>query len=217
MSEESIHQGFIRNGTELTATITVPEIKLHLATAITPLWQASESYLHGNNLPPPYWAFAWVGGQALARYVLDSPWLVRGRRVLDFAAGSGIGGIAAAKAGAATVEASDLDGVACAAIKMNAESNGVTIAILPGDLVDKPGSGWDVVLAGDVCYEKPMTERCFPWLQKLAQTGAMVLLADPGRAYLPQKGIVKLAEYDVPTTREIEDRDVRHTVIYRVA
>jgi predicted nicotinamide N-methyase len=216
MSEEDIHRGFIRAGTELTSTTACPEIKLHLATAITPLWQASESYLHGNNLPPPYWAFAWVGGQALARYVLDSPWLVRGRRVLDFAAGSGIGGIAAGLAGATDIEASDLDGVSCAAIKLNAESNGVTIKILPGDLVDKPGGSWNVVLAGDICYEKPMTDRCFPWLQKLAQKGAMVLLADPGRAYLPEKGLVKLAEFTIPTTREIEDRDSRLTTIYRV-
>jgi predicted nicotinamide N-methyase len=216
MSEESLHQAFIRSGTEVTATVAVPEVKLHLATAITPLWHASESYLHGNNLPPPYWAFAWAGGQALARHVLDSPWLVRGRRVLDFAAGSGIGGIAAAKAGAAEVEASDLDVVARAAIALNAESNGVAVHVLPGDLVNEPVGGWDVILAGDVCYEKPMTERCFPWLQMNAQKGAMVLLSDPGRAYLPEKGLVKLAEYDIPTSREIEDRDSRHTVIYRV-
>ena len=217
MSETDIHRAFIRSGTALVAPIAVPEIKLHLATAVTPLWQASESYLHGNSLPPPYWAFAWVGGQALARYVLDSPWLVRGRRVLDFAAGSGVCGIAAALAGATEVEASDLDGVACAAIGLNAESNGVTIKVLPGDLVDHPSEGWDVVLAGDVCYEKPMTDRCFPWLQALAAKGVMVLLADPGRSYLPEKGIVQLAEYTIPTSREIEDRDSRDTVIYRVA
>ncbi|HEY1722764.1 MAG TPA: 50S ribosomal protein L11 methyltransferase [Magnetospirillaceae bacterium] len=217
MSEQDIHRAFIRSGTELVAPTAIPEVKLHLATAITPLWQASEAYLHGNNLPPPYWAFAWVGGQALARYVLDSPWLVRGRRVLDFAAGSGICGIAAALAGATEIEASDLDGVACAAIMLNAESNGVSVKVLPGDLVDRPSGSWDVVLAGDICYEKPMTDRCFPWLQELAQKGAMVLLADPGRAYLPEKGIVRLAEYTIPTSREIEDRESRDTVIYRVA
>jgi predicted nicotinamide N-methyase len=216
MSEESLHQAFIRSGTVLATTEIVPEIKLHLATSVTPLWQASEAYLHGNNLPPPYWAFAWVGGQALARYVLDMPALVRGKHVLDFAAGSGIGGIAAAKAGAARVEASDLDLVSRAAIGLNAEANGVSIGILKGDLVDQPGGGWNVVLAGDVCYEKPMTDRCFPWLQSLARQGAVVLLADPGRAYLPKSGLVKLAAYDIPTTREIEDRDMRHTVVYRI-
>jgi predicted nicotinamide N-methyase len=217
MSEDSLHRAFIRSGTELTSPTACPEIKLHLATAITPLWQASESYLHGNNLPPPYWAFAWVGGQALARYVLDSPWVVRGRSVLDFAAGSGISGIAAGLAGAAEVEASEVDAVAAAAVALNAESNGVAIRVMTGDLVEKPPGHWDVVLAGDVCYERAMTEHCFPWLQSLAAKGAMVLLADPGRAYLPEKGIVRLAEYEIPTTREIEDRDMRQTVIYRVA
>ncbi len=210
------NRAFIAAGTTLTTPSACPEIKLHLATAITPLWQASEAYLHGNNLAPPYWAFAWAGGQGLARYVLDSPWAVRGHRVLDFGAGCGIAGIAAAIAGAGTVEASDVDPIAAAAIALNAEANGVIVEILPGDLTQQAGDGWEVILAGDVCYERPMTEQCMPWLQARAADGALVLLADPGRAYLPETGLVRLANYLVPTSREIEDRDIRDVVIYRV-
>jgi predicted nicotinamide N-methyase len=217
MTEEDAHRAFITSGTALESPTACPEIRLHLATAITPLWQASESYLHGNNLAPPYWAFAWAGGQGLARYLLDSPWLVRGRRVLDFGAGCGIAGIAAAMAGALSVDAADVDPMAAAAAALNAESNNVIINVLAGDITEEPAAGWEVVLAGDVCYERPMTERCMPWLQARAAEGALVLLSDPGRAYLPEKGLVRLTSYTVPTSREIEDRDTREVVIYRVA
>jgi len=210
------HRDFIQANTELVAPPGCPEIRLHLATAITPIWLASETEMHLQNLPPPYWAFAWAGGQGLARHILDSPWIVRGRRVLDFAAGSGIAGIAAALAGAASVEASDLDLVAAEAIELNAEANGVAISVRRDDVTEVISGNWEVVLAGDVCYEAAMTERCFPWLQRLAAEGAMVLLADPGRAYLPSSGLIRLAEYAIATSREIEDRDVRETVIYRV-
>lgn len=216
MADDGAHRDFIISGTELASPSACPEIRLHLATAITPLWQASEAYLHGKNLAPPYWAFAWAGGQGLARYVLDLPWLVRERRVLDFAAGCGIAGIAAALAGALVVEAADVDPVAAAAIGLNAESNGVAIDVMAEDLTDSVGGDWEVILAGDVCYERPMTERCMPWLQARAAAGALVLLSDPGRAYLPDKGLVRLTEYVVPTSREIEDRDTREVVIYRV-
>jgi predicted nicotinamide N-methyase len=204
MPGDDSHRSFIKANTQLVTPPACPEIQLHLGTAITPMWHATEAEMHMINLPPPYWAFAWAGGQALARHILDSPWLVRGRKVLDFAAGSGIAGIAAAKAGAASVEATEIDAVASAAIGLNA------------DATSAPPGLWDVVLAGDICYERPMAERCFPWLQRLAAQGAMVLLADPGRAYLPAKGLVRLADYTIPTSRDIEDRDSRLTVIYRV-
>jgi len=217
MTKIGAERDFIATGTRLESPSACPEIKLHLATAITPIWQASETFLHGNNLAPPYWAFAWAGGQGLARHVLDSPWLVRGRRVLDFGAGSGIVAIAAALSGALTVEAADIDPMAATAITLNAEANDVAVKALTGDLTLAPGSGWEVILAGDVCYERPMTERCMPWLQARAAEGALVLLSDPGRAYLPSKGLVRLTNYTVPTSREIEDRDNREVVIYRVA
>ena len=168
------------------------------------------------GIAPPYWAFAWAGGQALARYILDSPWVVRGRNVLDFAAGSGIAGIAAALMGATHVEASDVDSMAAQAVALNAEGNGVSVAVRAEDVMAMPPGPWDVVLAGDICYEAAMTELCFPWLQRLAADGKLVLLSDPGRAYLPHTGLVRLAEYTIPTSRELEDRDSRETVIYQV-
>ena len=213
---ESPHRAFIEAGTALTTPSACPEINLHLATAITPIWLASEAELNLHNTAPPYWAFAWAGGQALARHILDSPWLVRGRRVLDFAAGSGIAAIAAALSGAAKVEAAEVDLMAAEAVRLNAEENGVSVSVFAGNAMALTPGPWDVVLAGDVCYEAAMTELCFPWLRRMAGEGAMVLLADPGRAYLPSAGLVQLAEYTIPTSREIEDRDSRLTVIYRV-
>jgi predicted nicotinamide N-methyase len=207
---------FVRAQTALAATPLLPEIRLHLATEITPLWQATEAELAVSGLPPPYWAFAWVGGQALARHVLDRPELVRGKRVLDFAAGSGVTGIAAALAGAARVEASELDPLALAALALNAAANGVTIAATGDDLTAEAPKDWDVVLAGDVCYERPMAERVVPWLRRAAAQGALVLLGDPGRAYLPKEGLVEQARYTVPTTRELEDRDSREVTIHRL-
>ena len=141
---------FIRAQTALGAPSIVPEIRLHLANEVTPLWRATEATLSERNVPPPYWAFAWPGGQALARHVIDHPAIVRGRRVLDFAAGSGVVAIAAARAGAAGVTAADTDPFAATAIALNAAANGVAIAVETGDLIDRP-SAWDVVLAGDVC------------------------------------------------------------------
>jgi predicted nicotinamide N-methyase len=206
---------FVRTQTELAAPLVVPEIRLHLATEVTPLWRATEATLTTSGLPPPYWAFAWPGGQALARHLLDHPALVRGRRVLDFAAGSGLAAIAAAKAGAASVAAADIDAFALAAIGLNATANGVTLEIIGDDLTDRPNA-WDVVLAGDVCYERPMAERATAWLRGLADTGALVLLADPGRSYLPTEGLAAIARYQVPTSRELEDRELRETVIWQL-
>jgi predicted nicotinamide N-methyase len=209
---------FVRAQTALASTPLVPELRLYLASALTPLWHATELTLARNGLDPPYWAFAWPGGQAIARYVLDRPDLVRGRRVLDFAAGSGLAGIAAARAGAASVAASELDPIACAAIALNAEANGVTLQVARADLTADPGAGWpasfwDVILAGDVCYERPMAERVFAWLTARARDRAVVLMADPGRAYLPP-GLAEIARYPVATTREVEGCEERLTRIF---
>ena len=207
---------FILAQTVVACPPLVPEIRLHLATEITPIWQASEASLAASNLPPPYWAFAWPGGQAIARYLLDNPALVRGRAVLDFAAGSGLVAIAAARAGAARAVANDIDAVAATAVGLNAALNKVTVETDGGDMLDGDGAGFDLVLAGDVCYERPMAERVTRWARRLAANGIDVLLADPGRAYLPAEGLVELARYDVKTSLELEDRELRETVIYRL-
>lgn len=193
----------------------VPELALYLASEITPIWQASEARLARQGVEPPYWAFAWPGGQALARFVLDAPDQVAGRRVLDLAAGGGIAAIAAARAGAAAVTAAEIDPLAIAAIRANAALNGVEIALLPGDALLSPADH-EVILAGDVCYEARMTARVVPWLREAAGRGIAVLLADPGRAYLPRAGLVMLARYQVAVTRELEDRLIRETTVYRV-
>jgi len=197
----------------------VPEIRLHLATEVTPLWQATEATLEQNGLPPPYWAFAWPGGQALARHLLDYSTIARGGRVLDFAAGGGIAAIAAARCGA-NVTAAEIDAVAAAAIRMNAALNDVAVGVLTVDLTARDpcdvAREWDLVLAGDVFYERPMAERVGPWLRALAREGRTVLVADPGRAYLPAGGLVELARYSVPTSRDLEDRDIRETRVFRM-
>ncbi len=182
------HTKFVTENTVVAPASSVPEIPLHLATEVTPLWQASEETLQTNGLPPPYWAFAWPGGQAFARLVLDKPELVRGRVVLDFAAGSGIAGIAAAKSGAAKVIASEIDAFALAALWLNCDLNDVEIGITDSDLLNEPPAGWDLILAGDVCYERPMASRVVAWLDRAVAAGIDVLVADPGRAYLPKGG-----------------------------
>lgn len=208
---------FIRAQTRVATAALVPEIKLHLADEVTPLWQATEAALEKNGLPPPYWAFAWPGGQALARQVLDHPELARGRRVLDFAAGCAIAGIAAAKSGAAAVTASDIDAVAIMAMTLNAELNGVALTTTTTDVTAAPmADAFDLVLAGDVFYERPMAEKVEPWLRGLAARGVDVLVADPGRAYLPKSGLEEVARHIVPTSRDLEDRETRETLIYRL-
>ncbi len=195
----------------------MPEIRLHLATRATDLWEATEAKLAQTGLPPPYWAFAWPGGRALARLLLDRPELVRGKTVLDFAAGCGIAGIAAALAGAAHVRACEIDAFAVAAIAMNADVNSVTIDVELADLVaGPPACDADVVLAGDVFYEKPMADLLWPWLKMRHAAGACVLVADPGRAYLPASGLDEIAIYDVPTDLDLEDRAVRVTRVLQV-
>jgi predicted nicotinamide N-methyase len=210
---------FIRSETRLIAPPLVPEIRLHLTDAMTPLWEATEVTLQLNGVPPPYWAFAWVGGQALARYVLDhGRAALAGKRVLDLAAGSGIGAIAAALVGADAC-AADIDRFACIAADINAEANGVRIATSTDDILastDASAFAWDAVLAGDVCYEKPMAERMMALLHAVAATGRTVWLADPGRNYLPRGGLDEIARYTVPCSRELEDTEEKTVRIFRV-
>ena len=201
--------------TVVTHAALVPEIALHLASEVTPLWHATETYLEQNNLPPPYWAFAWPGGQTFARILLDRPELARGRKVLDFASGSGISAIAAAKAGAARVVATEIDAFAVAALGLNAVLNAVRFDIFEGDILADPPADWDRILAGDVCYEKPMADRTVAWLDLAVANGAEVLIADPGRAYLPKSGLSEIARHDVPTPLDLENRKIMTTLIYR--
>jgi predicted nicotinamide N-methyase len=206
-------EAFIRANTILLAPRQVPEIQLHLATEITPIWQATEVWLAERNLAPPFWAFAWPGGQAFARHILDNPLLVAGKRVLDFAAGGGIAAIACAIAGAVQVEASEIDALALTAIGLNAGANGISLTTAH-DVVGA-ACRWDLILCGDVCYEAPMTGHIMPWLMDMARS-AEVWIADPGRAYLPKTGLERFASYNIETTLEIEDRTSREVVFYRL-
>jgi predicted nicotinamide N-methyase len=206
---------FVRTNTAVASPPLVPEIRLHLASEITPLWHATEASLARAQLPPPYWAFAWAGGQALARHILDHPDLVRGRRVLDFGAGSGLVAIAAAMSGARAT-AAEIDPFAAAAIALNAALNEVEIGIERADVIGRESAPWEIVLAGDMCYERPLAERLTHWLRALAARGVTVLLGDPGRAYLPSDGLEALARHDVPTTLELEDRTSREGVVWRL-
>jgi predicted nicotinamide N-methyase len=167
-------------------------------------------------VPPPFWAFAWAGGQALARYLLDRPETVAGRCVFDFGSGSGLVAIAAAKARARVVLAAEIDDFARAAIAANAALNDVVVETMTADAIDAVDPRWQVVTAGDVCYERDMAHRVIPWLRALAGGDCLVLLGDPGRAYLPNDGLRKLASYTVPTSRELEDTDTRDGVVWQV-
>ncbi len=207
---------FIRDHTVLTQTPLVPEVSLYVASEMLPIWQMTEDEMHKVGLPPPFWAFAWAGGQALARYVLDNPELVAGKRVLDFGAGSGLAGIAAMLAGAASVSAAEIDAIALIAIDLNARANAVAISCLEGDIVGEVSTAWDVVLAADVCYEGPASLRIVAWLDDLARAGVLVLMGDPGRTYFPKSGHEKLISYAVKTTTELEDTDLRNTSVWRV-
>jgi predicted nicotinamide N-methyase len=206
-------EDFVRTHTIVATAPLVPEIRLHLASEITPIWQASEEWLKARNIEPPFWAFAWPGGQATARLLLDEPARVAGKRVLDFAAGCGIAAIAAAMSGATQVEAAEIDPLALAAVRLNAALAGVDVATPEGDIVGAP-CRWDVILAGDVCYEAPMTAHILPWLRAMAAGGAEVLLADPGRAYLPREGLAPISRHAVPTTLELEDRTLREVTLF---
>nr|WP_202036676.1 methyltransferase [Agrobacterium fabrum] len=192
----------------------VPELRLHLATEAHELWLKTEEELEEIGLPPPFWAFAWAGGQGLARYILDHPESVCGKRVLDFASGSGLVAIAAAKAGAAKVLAADIDPWTETAIRLNAALNGVDIGFTGLDLVGKPVDA-DVLLAGDVFYDRAFADLLVPWFVELTEKGMIVLVGDPGRAYLPKERLRAEATYQVPVTRALEDSDVKKTTVWR--
>jgi predicted nicotinamide N-methyase len=203
---------FVYDNTELIAPSLVPEIKLHLASEVLALWHKTEEELVRIGVPPPYWAFAWPGGQALARYILDHPDLVAGKRVLDFGAGSGLVALAAAMAGARHVIAADIDSFAVAAIFRNAKVNALIVEAVDKDMIGSR-ERFDLILIGDMCYERPLAERLMAWLK---ETQADILLGDPGRTYFPKTGLIQLATYSVPTTRELEDREIRETGIWRL-
>ena len=207
---------FIADNTRLQTPPHTPEIRLYLADEITPIWRMTEEALEEIGLAPPFWAFAWAGGQALARYVMDNPQIVAGKRVIDFASGSGLVAIAAMKAGAAQVLAADIDAFCGPAIALNAAANGVAVSYTATDLLDAPApADAQVILAGDICYEKPLAGRVLAWLQAARDAGADVLIGDPGRTYFPREGLEKLAQYQVETTRELEDMEVKKTAVWR--
>jgi predicted nicotinamide N-methyase len=209
-------EDFILANTSLIAPPHVPELRLHLADEAHDLWQKTEEELEQIGLPPPFWAFAWAGGQGLARYILDHPAIVKGRRVLDFASGSGLVGIAAAKAGATSVLASDIDPFCVVAILLNAKANAEELEYTEVDCIDTD-NGWDVVLAGDVFYDRSFADRLIPWFERLSARGAQVLVGDPGRSYLPKDKLIPLAVYAVPVTRALEDAEVKRTTVWRFA
>jgi predicted nicotinamide N-methyase len=207
---------FIVANTVLTAPPLIPEIRLYSASEVVPLWQMTEEELNAAVVEPPYWAFAWAGGQALARYALDNPKVVQGRRVLDLGAGSGLVSIAVLMAGAAGATASDPDTYAQAAVALNAAANGVAVPEIVGDCIGEPAGRWDLILVGDVFYERALSARLEGWLRGLVGQGVEVLVGDPRRTYLPREGIDQLAQYSVPTSRELEDTDVRNACVWRL-
>ncbi|GAB1642306.1 class I SAM-dependent methyltransferase [Krasilnikovia sp. MM14-A1259] len=207
---------FVRTHTRLAPVPLVPELLLHQADEPIALWEHTEE--GGTEQPPPFWAFAWAGGQALARHVLDRPELVDGRSVLDLACGSGLVAIAAARAGARPVTANDIDPLAVSAAAINAAANGVVVDPVGGDLLDTrdgPAQA-QVILAGDVFYSREMSARFLPFLRRAAARGALVLVGDPGRAYLPADALTRCATYDVPVPEALESVTVRHTTVWQL-
>lgn len=206
-------EAFILANTALLRPPHVPEIVLHLASEVHELWHKTESELEAIGLPPPFWAFAWAGGQGLARYILDHPETVRGKRVVDFASGSGIVGIAAKLAGAAQVLAADIDPWTGHAIRLNAAANNVSLDFTSRNLIGEPLEA-DVLLAGDVFYDRDFAAALVPWFEELAARGMEILAGDPGRAYLPKQALQPLATYEVPVTRVLEDSEVKRTTVW---
>ena len=207
---------FIRQNTSVMAPPLVPEIKLHLAHEAVPLWQKTEEELGEMGLAPPFWAFAWAGGQALARYVLDHSDRVENLRVLDLATGSGLVAIAAAQAGSASIAATDIDELATTAAGMNASLNQVRLEIKLADILDQHPPSADVILVGDLFYEKTLAMRCLAWLRQAQEQGARIFIGDPGRSYLPKGELEKLAEYNVPVTRDLEDAEIKKTAVWQL-
>ena len=208
-------RAFIEANTGWISPPHTPEIRLRLATELYSIWRMSEADLSEMGVPPPYWAFAWAGGQAVARYLLDHPAAVKGLSVLDAGSGSGLCAIAAGLAGARDITASDIDPYAVEAIALNAAEAGVSVTATTRNMVGED-AGWDVVMIGDLFYEQPLARNVEAWARRLVARGALVLAGDPGRAYLPKSGMTALATYEVKTTRELEDLEVRRTCVYRM-
>jgi predicted nicotinamide N-methyase len=206
---------FIRSNTSPMTPPHVPEIRLHLANEAHELWLKTEEELAEIGLPPPFWAFAWAGGQGLARYILDHPDIVSGKRVLDFASGSGLVAIAARMAGASEVLAADIDPWTETAVRLNAGLNGVKLGFTGANLIGS-AADQDVLLAGDVFYDRDFAAALVPWFERLAADGVTVLVGDPGRAYLPKDRLEACAAYEVPVTRALEDSEVKKTTVWRV-
>jgi predicted nicotinamide N-methyase len=205
---------FILDNTSVMSPPHVPEIRLHLADEAHDLWLKTEEELEEIGLPPPFWAFAWAGGQGLARYVLDHPETVAGKRVVDFASGSGLVAIAALKAGAASVLAADIDPWTQAAVKLNSRLNNVHLAFTGNNLIGTTLDA-DILLAGDVFYDVGFANALAPWFTTLAQSRKTVIVGDPGRSYCPRHLMEPLATYEVPVTRALEDADVKRTTVWR--
>lgn len=206
---------FIRENTRVLAPSHVPELRLYLADDAVALWQLTEEQLGELGLPPPFWAFAWAGGQALARYVLDHPDLVAGQRVLDVASGSGLVGIAALKAGAAHAIAADIDAFAAHAARLNAELNGVALETSESDPIGAPVDA-DVILVGDLFYDRDLAPRVLDWLIAQEREGKRVLIGDPGRTYLPRDKLEQIASYDIAVSRALEDTEVKRAAVWRL-
>jgi predicted nicotinamide N-methyase len=209
-------EAFIAANTRPLAPPLVPEILLYLAEESLPIWQKTEEELGELNVPPPYWAFAWAGGQALARYMLDNASLLAGKRVLDLGSGSGLTAIAAMRAGAGEVLAADIDRLALAAVRLNAKLNGVEVGTTAEDLLAGTPEKWDVVLVGDLFYERALAEHVTQFIEQAVARGALILIGDPQRNYFPKGRFTAAAEYRVPVTRELEDAEIKHTAVWRL-
>ena len=214
MSAESI-EAFVRANTKVLALPLVPEIRLHLAEETVPIWLKTEEQLGERNVPPPYWAFAWAGGQALARYLLDHPHVCEGQTVIDLGAGSGLTAIAAAMTGARSVLAADIDSFALAACRLNAGINGVTFDLTSADLLGGQALPATVVLAGDLFYERSLADRVIACIDTAKAAGAAVYIGDPQRNYFPRDRFTLLARFDVPVTRDLEDSEIKKTAVWR--
>jgi predicted nicotinamide N-methyase len=207
---------FIRDNTRLIAPPLVPELRLYLAEESLPIWRRTEEELGAMNVPPPYWAFAWAGGQALARYLLDNPQLVRGHRVLDLGAGSGLGGIAAMRAGAKEALIADIDSVSLVAARLNADANDISVKTTNDDLLTASElADFSVVLIGDLFYERALAELVVAFIDRVTAAGALVLIGDPQRSYFPKGRFTETAQYSVPVTRELEDAEIKRTSVWR--
>lgn len=214
MQSSASSRDFIRENTVLLTPPHVPEIQLHLAHEAHALWHKTEEELEQEGLPPPFWAFAWAGGQGLARYVIDHPETVQAKRVLDFASGSGLVAIAACLSGANQVVATDIDIFALEACLLNMEENNVSFTVLQDDIIGKL-DGFDILLAGDVFYDAALAERLLPWFFALRRRGVEILIGDPGRTYRPIDRLEELAVYRVPVTRDLEDSEIKRTTVWR--